>query len=67
MDDLRHNLKTPLTIILGSAQVLRLVLDGRGVLDEEDRALLHSIEDQAIQLDLLITQLIQSFKDYERR
>lgn len=65
MDDLQHTLRTPLTVILGAAQVLRVILEGRGVLTEEERELLASIEEQARILNTLLTRVIQIRTKYD--
>ena len=60
MSDINHALKTPLTIIIGSAQVLQLILEERDVLTEEERQLLQSIMDQGFLLNTLLDVHIRS-------
>jgi len=53
-----HELKTPLTTLMGNAQLIERRATREGTLSERDRRSLRAIVDQAVRLDKMITTLL---------
>jgi signal transduction histidine kinase len=53
-----HELKTPLTTLMGNAQLIERRANREGTLSDRDRRSLRAIVDQAVRLDKMITALL---------